>query len=82
MNWHDNAAEYLQTMSSNATRRAYKHALERFELWYRQTYGEEPSAQLLTDQEARDWRSWMTTVKKYAASTVNLKLSALKGRFR
>ena len=82
MNWHDNAAEYLQTMSSNATRRAYKHALERFELWYRQTYGEDPEPELMTDQEARDWRAYLTGVKKYAASTVNVRLSALLGAVR
>jgi site-specific recombinase XerD len=82
MNWQNDVDAYLETMSNSATRSKYRYALERFESWYRQTYGEQPQAELLTDQEARDWRAHMTGVKKYAASTVNVRLSALTGAVR
>jgi len=82
MTWHDDVARYLSTMGNDATRSKYAYALERFEAWYRQTYGDEPDAVLMTNQEARDWRAYMITVKKYAASTVNVRLSALTGVVR
>jgi integrase len=56
--------------------------LEEFAAWYRQSYGEEPEPALLTDKEAREWRTYLTGVKKHAASTVNVKLAALKGLAR
>jgi site-specific recombinase XerD len=82
MNWENHVTSYLNTMSSDATFRAYAHALDQFEEWYRQTYGQPPDAELVTETEARDWRAYLTGVKKYAASTVNVRLSALTGVVR
>lgn len=82
MNWNDNVTEFLDSMSSDATRRAYAHALEQFKAWYIERYDETPEARLITETEARDWRSHLTDTKGYAASTVNVRLSALTGVVR
>lgn len=82
MSWDSDVQGYLQTMGNPATRSKYGYALDRFRAWYRMTYGEAPEASLMTNQEARDWRAHMTGVKKYAASTVNVRLSALTGVVR
>jgi len=36
----------------------------------------------LTDEEAREWRGYLSGVRKLAASTVNVRLAALKGLVR
>ena len=81
MTWNEAVQVYLSTQRGITADR-YRHALEDFAAWYRGTYGEEPEPKLLTDEEAREWRAHLTGVKKYAAATVNLRLSALKGLVR
>jgi integrase/recombinase XerC len=81
MTWNGAVDAFLAThRSSTATQ--YRRALDAFASWYRGSYGDPPEPQLLTDEEIREWRAYLTSVKKYAASTVNLKLSALKGVLR
>jgi len=81
MTWNEAVKAYLNTQRGITTDR-YCHALEDFAAWYRGTYGEEPEPKLLTDEEAREWRAHLAGVKKYAAATVNVRLSALKGLAR
>jgi integrase/recombinase XerC len=81
MTWNEAVKAYLSTQRGITADR-YRHALEDFAAWYRGTYGEEPEPKLLTDEEAREWRAYLAGVKKYAAATVNLRLSALKGLVR
>ena len=45
-------------------------------------YTEDPNPALLTDEEAREWRSHLSGVRRLGASTVNVRLSALKGLAR
>jgi site-specific recombinase XerD len=81
MTWNEAVKAYLNTQRGITADR-YRHALEDFAAWYRGTYGEEPEPKLLTDEEAREWRAHLAGVKKCAAATVNLRLSALKGLVR
>ncbi len=78
MNWQEAVTSFLNT-HRRSTARQYRVALEDFDQWYRHTYGEPPRPALLTDEEAREWRGYLTGVKEYAASTVNVRLAALKG---
>ena len=73
---------YLGTLNSERTRRNYARALEAFRRWYVGTYGEEPDAALLTDEEVWEWRHYLVNVRRLAASTVNMHLAALKGLAR
>lgn len=75
----DQVASYLQTVNTVATGQAYQLSLEQFRAWYAATYGEEPNATMLTDEEAREWRSYLTNVKRASAATVNQRLAALRG---
>jgi site-specific recombinase XerD len=79
--WNEAVEAYLNTQRGITADR-YRHALKDFAAWYRGTYGEEPEPNLLTDEEAREWRAHLAGVKKYAAATVNVRLSALKGLVR
>jgi site-specific recombinase XerD len=76
--WDEAVETYLDT-HRDSTAAQYRRALEDFHEWYVGSYGEEPEPKLLTNEEARDWRSYLSGVKDYAASTVNVRLSALKG---
>ncbi len=73
---------YLQSLNTERTRQTYARALADFHAWYVQTYGEEPDATLLTDEEAREWRHFLANVRRLSASTVNQRLAALKGLAR
>lgn len=81
MTWKEAVDAFLATHRSS-TAPQYRRALDAFATWYRGSYGELPEPKLLTEEEIREWRAYLTGVKKYAASTVNLKLSALKGVVR
>jgi site-specific recombinase XerD len=76
--WSKTVEAFLKT-HNDATAQKYRTALNDFYGWYVGTYVEDPEPDLLTDEEAREWRGFLTGVKKYAASTVNLKLAALTG---
>ncbi len=79
--WNDTVEFYLRTCTP-ATATQYRRALDDFATWYAHTYGEQPDPTLLTDEEAREWRGYLSGVGKLAASTVNVRLSALKGLAR
>lgn len=81
MTWNEAVDAFLATRRSSTVTQ-YRRALDDFTTWYHGSCGEPPEPKLLTDEEVREWRAYLTGVKRYAASTVNLKLSALKGAVR
>jgi integrase len=78
----DQISHYLQTVNTAGTRQAYQLSLQQFDTWYIATYGEPPDAALLTEEEGREWRAHLTTVKRLSAATVNQRLAALRGLAR
>jgi len=83
MTWTESVEAYLHTLNpSTATAGRYRAALDDFAAWYRGAYGEEPDPALLTDEEAREWRAYLSGVRNLKAATVNLRLSAVKGLAR
>jgi integrase/recombinase XerC len=81
MTWTQAVENYLRTLTES-TADQYQRGLEDFAEWYRGTYAEEPQPALLTDEELREWRGFLSGVRKLAASTVNVRLSAVKGLAR
>ncbi len=79
--WQAAVAAYLATLTPS-TADQYRVALDDFAEWYSHTYGETPDPERLTDEEAREWRGYLSGVKNYAASTVNVRLSAIRGLAR
>jgi len=61
-----------------------RHAtgLAAFRAWYLQSYADEPDAALLTDDEVRDYRVYLTGVKGYKAATVNAYLAPIRAIVR
>jgi site-specific recombinase XerD len=81
MDWTESVERYVHTLGKG-TARQYRAGLEDFARWHRQTYGEDPDSALLTEEEAREYLAYLTGVRKLAASTVNVRLSALRGLAR
>lgn len=81
MTWTQAVENYLRTLTAS-TADQYRRGLEDFAEWYRGTYAEEPQPALLTDEEVREWRGFLSGVRKLAASTVNVRLAAVKGLAR
>lgn len=80
--WSKTVEDFLsQSFLSSSTRQRYHEVLNEFGDWYRNTYGEEPLAQLLTDEELREWREHLVK-SKLKAATVNLRLSAVRSLAR
>lgn len=74
---------YLATLNSGTGTAAwYGTALDECAARYRRTYGEMPDLDLLTDEEAREWRAHLVGVMELKAATVNLNLVALRGLVR
>ena len=71
-------ANLLMSLNSQETKKSYSRALIAFHGWYTDTYAEEPSAELLTDVEVREWRDYLYNTRKFSAATVNLHLSAIR----
>ena len=82
MDWTESTETYLRTLNNSSTANRYQAALSDFAAWYAQTYGEQPDPALLTGEEAREWRGYLSAVRNLKASAVNLRLSALKGLAR
>lgn len=78
----DQLTAYLQTIQTAVTRQTYHLSLTQFHDWYTASYGEAPDARLLTEEEAREWRSYLLNVKQFSAATVNQRLAALRGLAR
>lgn len=83
--WSEESAEvktYLAALSSDRTRVRYAAAFDEFAKWYQGAYGEEPTVRGVTAIEVREWRSYLLNVKRLKASSINLRLSALKSLLR
>ncbi len=78
----DQITTFVTTKHSANTRDRYAAALAEFHTWYVDTYGEEPEIALLTAEEVREWTGHLRTVKRLGASSVNLRLAALRGLVR
>ncbi len=78
MNWTETIEAFIDTCTA-ATGEQYRRALDDFAEWYRGSYGELPDPTMLTDEEVREWRGYLSSVRQYAASTVNVRLAAVKG---
>jgi len=64
------------------THERYAAGLASFRAWYLQSYSDEPDAALLTDDEVRDYRVYLTGVKGYKAATVNAYLAPIRALVR
>ena len=64
------------------TRERYTAGLASFRAWYVQSYSDEPDVALLTDDEVRDYRVYLTCVKGYKAATVNVYLAPIRALVR
>ena len=65
---------------AESTIRGYTTALEQFATWFHQTNGKQPLIPTaLTPLDVKTRRSHLRTVRKLAASTINLKLAAIRG---
>lgn len=73
---------YLKTLNSPSTFESYSRALTSFHDWYTTTYDEEPKALLLTSDEVRKWRTYLSIACQLSAATVNLHLSAIRSLVR
>jgi len=64
------------------THERYAAGLAAFRAWYLQNYADGPDAPLLTDDEVRDCRVYLTGVKGYKAATVNAYLAPIRALVR
>jgi len=79
--WQEQVDAFLVNYEG-LTRRRYADALADFHRWYVGTYGEEPDALLLTREEAREYRAYLSGTRGLKASTVNGRLAALRSLIR
>lgn len=75
-------SDFLQTLNTAATRRAYAQVLQQFQAWYVTTYGEKPDASSPTAEAVREWRGSLMNIQRLSAATVNLRLAALRSLAR
>jgi site-specific recombinase XerD len=83
MTWTETVNQFLTDSDRTASTIAqYRRALNEFHRWYLDEYEEDPAPSLLTDEEAREWRDHLSNKRKLSASTVNMRLAALRGLCR
>ncbi len=82
MCWDETVQKFLGDEYSGITRRRYEDALLEFALWYRAAYADDPQPHLLTPQEVREYVSYLTSVRRLKAASINLRLSALRSLAR
>lgn len=63
MTWTETGDAFLATHRSS-TAIQHGRALDDFADWYRGSDGESPEPTLLTGEEIREWRAYLTGVKK------------------
>ena len=68
--------EFLRSLSSPHTRRAYERDLRDFTAWFRQTNGVEPTPETVTPADLREWRDFLS--RRLRPKTVNRKLAAVR----
>ena len=80
-NWQTQVDKLLEDYEG-ITRERYAAGLASFCAWYVQGYSDEPDAVLLTDDEVRDYRVYLTGVKGHKAATVNAYLAPIRALVR
>ncbi|PKO02331.1 MAG: recombinase [Chloroflexi bacterium HGW-Chloroflexi-5] len=71
--------KYLEGLDrSSKTVEGYLQDLRLFEKWFEQTNGEKFSPKGFTSIDGREYRSYLLTVEKAAAATINRKIAALR----
>jgi hypothetical protein len=65
--FQDQIHAFIETQDSDYTRQRYAAALSEFMTWYANSYVDEPNAALLTDEEVREWSSYLRTVRRLSA---------------
>lgn len=73
-----NQVEQLLTTRSGLTQQRYQAALEQFRGWYEGSYGEEPDPTLLTEEEVRNYISYLQTVRGLKATSIGVHLAAVR----
>ena len=68
--------DFLDTLGSAHTRRAYARDLRDFAVWFRQSNGDEPTPETVTPTDLREWRAHLA--RRYRPRTVNRKLAAVR----
>lgn len=73
---------FLKTLNAIKTRQRYEAALLEFDRWHQVTYGAPSDVTYLTDEEVREWRGYLLTVRQLSAASINLRLAALRSLAR
>jgi len=81
LDWQTQVDAFLANYEG-ITHRRYRDSLAAFQVWYAQSYNAAPDARLLSDEEVRDYRAFLTGVKGYKAATVNAYLAPLRAIVR
>ena len=66
---------------SRHTINAYQRALEHFERWNKNTYGEAFDPVAVIGRDIQDWKAYQQTVENASPATINQRLVALSGFF-
>ncbi|MDT7947166.1 MAG: tyrosine-type recombinase/integrase [Thermoflexus sp.] len=82
MGWDEAVESFIAGLASERTRERYAAALSEFADWYRQTFGESPDPELLTEVEVRDYISHLQTARRLSPSSIHIRLAALRGLTR
>jgi site-specific recombinase XerD len=82
MLWADAVRDFLDSLFSPKTQELYRAALEEFAAWYKRAFGEPPDPMLLTDREVRDYVAYLRAVRRLSPSSIQIRLSALRGLLR
>ncbi|MEE8392474.1 MAG: hypothetical protein V3S14_16970, partial [Anaerolineae bacterium] len=67
---------------SDGTAIQYRMALDNFAEWYLRSYGQDPEPELLTGEEVREWRTYLSSVRNLKVATVNTRLAAVESLAR
>jgi site-specific recombinase XerD len=82
MLWADAVRGFLDSLFSPKTQELYRAALEDFAVWYERAFGKPPDPTLLVDMEVRDYVAYLQAVRRLSPSSIQIRLSALRGLLR
>jgi site-specific recombinase XerD len=82
MLWADAVTGFLDSLASHKTQELYRAALEEFAAWYERAFGESPDPTLLADSQVRDYVAYLQVVRRLSPSSIQIRLSALRGLLR
>jgi site-specific recombinase XerD len=82
MLWADAVGSFLDSLFSPKTQELYRAALEEFAAWYERAFGESPDPTSLADPQVRDYVAYLQVVRRLSPSSIQIRLSALRGLLR